>query len=156
MDRLSEYLDFVLRWLRTEVGVLTNMQLLCLAVVLALMCLILYRTTNPRYLESTMARKKEREIAAKWLSKGLDDGILAEEITPAQRDKYNKKIGKTLGLSDMVPGKRRLDLNKTKALIRQRLDRMGVYIPAALAKMRRSKKPRKIIAVSKTQRLPLP
>jgi len=151
---MSEYLDFVLRWLRTEVGVLTNFQLLLLAGLLAVMCLILYRTTNPRYLESTMARKKERETVATWLSSGLDDGLEAGQLTAAQRDKYNKKIGKAFGLPDMIPGKRKPDLNKVKALIRQRLDRMGVYIPAALAKMRR-RKPKKAEIVTKRP-LPLP
>jgi methyl coenzyme M reductase gamma subunit len=102
-----------------------------------------------------MARKREREQVAMWLSQGLDDGLLAGKLTAEQRDKYNKKIGKALGLPDMIPGRRKPDLHGLKLRIRQRLDRMGVYIPAALAKLRRNK-PKKVIAVPKTKPLPLP
>lgn len=156
LDRAQEYFEFVMRWLRAEVGAVTNFQLCLLAALLAAMCVILYRTTDRRYLEGKMARKKEREAIAKWLSSGLDDGIIAGDITPEQRDKYNKKIGKSFGLPDMIPGRKKPDQNKTKLLIRQRLHAMGVDIAEKLYLMRRTKTPKRVKPVPKSVPLPLP
>lgn len=114
---------------------------------------------DPRYLERAMARKREKELVAKWISQGLDNGLEAGELSADIRLKYNKKLSRALDLPDLMP-KQKFDLNKAKGLSRQRLDKMGVHIATALSKMRRnkanSKKAELLSKVKRTRPLPLP
>jgi hypothetical protein len=156
MDRIQEYLDFLLRWLRTEVGVMTNFQLLLLAVLLAVLCVILYTTTNPRYLEHKMARRKEREKKLEMFSRSLDQAVSRDEINLATRDKWLKEYGKAIGIPVVLNISKKPDTHKTKVLVRQRLRAMGVDIASKLALMRRKKLPKKVKPVPKSAPLPLP
>lgn len=99
---------------------------------------------EPRQLERAMARKLERARISQILSDALQDAAHNKKITPEQWHKYDIKIGKALGLTDMIPLSAtsrlwsgvRPDLNKTKLAITKRLDAMGVNIADGLKRVR--------------------
>ncbi len=86
--------DAVRHWEQVSVGLM-----LCLLVgVLAYHI----RTTNPRYQERVMARKLERQRIADIIGEALDQALLKNEISSEVRNKYYKKMGRALGISELI------------------------------------------------------
>lgn len=104
---------------------------------------------DPRQMERAMARKKERRDVAQIISDALLDAEHYDRISTTCRKKYNKKLAYALGLPDMEP-RQRVDANRVKTLIKQRLNAMGINVEDRLTKLRRTKtKKNKLIAVVK-------
>lgn len=93
---------------------------------------------DPRRLERAVARTLERQKVADIVSAALQDAAHAKKITADQWHKYNKKLAHSLGLPDMEP-KKRVDANKTKLLVKQRLVAMGVNISEKLRRQQTNK-----------------
>lgn len=129
-ETLRNWGNIVWAWATSPATPFTFSVILVACVVL-LVCVKYYLDPNRK--ESAMARRREREKVAEMITKALDDALLKNELTPQQRQRYFKRLGKALDLPDLIP-RRTL---KLKELIINRLALMGTDISSGLDKIRR-------------------
>ncbi len=136
--------------------------------VVSLLALVVYLAylnvlQHPRYLEKTMARKKEREQVQDLILTAFERELAAGDMSVKTQQKWLAKIGKSVGLPDLIPRnhhqlpfKFKPNLHKTKTMVMKRLWASGLDVVGFL-KLKKEKSPaQKKITPRKIKVLPLP
>lgn len=147
MDWFRDMFQYALRWSQEFQQSGGAVLLLGFALVLMMLAISIRLFDNPIRKERRMAKTLERRRVADIISEAFDAALLENKLSPEERRKYSHRLGKALGLEDLIPGTKsyrygdgRPDSNKIKLGIQRRLDAMGVHIATGLMKLRQRRK----------------
>lgn len=96
-----------------------------------------------------MRRKKERQLWADIYCEAGSQAVIDKKVTVKDRVRMEKKLGKALGLPDLIPKPKKTPVKDVKAAIKRRLYAMGIKVQEKLLLLRRSRPKRKSRLVPK-------